>query len=291
MLHLHGRLVLIRNNAGRAVGQTHRCPYVFHARPQYRSDLIDQRFQGVARVGCGFVFQILAGRCFVDGFELDLLVFVHRGENDLVNLIVEENDFDLFLSVDFQKGRSPQRAAGPAHDVVDALLALPHAGFHLGQTGPAVSGGRFHPNQVEQGFAVGEISIETLLERAVKMLDELQVFFRLCRGNAFEFGQHLLYAGGADAAESFVLLENFPADIQRQVFAVDDSAQEAQICGHQFTGVIGDEYTLHIKLHARLVVGLVHVQRGARWDIKQGGVFQSPFGFGVKPEERIFPIA
>ena len=90
--------------------------------------------------------------------------------------------------------------------------------------------------------------------------------------------------------EHLVLLEDFAADIERQVFAVDDAAYEAQVLRQKLFSVVEDEDALHVKLDASLVLGLVEVERCARGDEEQRGVVETAFGLGMEPEERIFPI-
>ena len=88
-----------------------------------------------------------------------------------------------------------------------------------------------------------------------------------------------------------VLLQDLAAHIQRKIFAVDDAAHEAQILRQKLLGVVHDEDALHIELHARLVFRLVEIERRLRRHIEERGVLQAPFGLGVEPEQRIFPIA
>jgi hypothetical protein len=61
--------------------------------------------------------------------------------------------------------------------------------------------------------------------------------FRYCSGcwrDVLQLGEDLLDAGGANAGEHAILLQDFAAHIERQIFAVDDAAHEAQILRQQF---------------------------------------------------------
>ena len=119
--------------------------------------------------------------------------------------------------------------------------------------------------------------------------------FRYCSGcvgrDVLQLGENLLDAGGADAGEYAILLQDFAADVERKIFAVDDAADEAQILRQKLFGVVHDEDALHVELHADLVFRLVEIERSLRGHVEERGVFKAPFGLGVEPEERICPIA
>ena len=123
------------------------------------------------------------------------------------------------------------------------------------------------------------------------MLNELQVIFRPVSCDAAQFRQDLLHAGRADVVEDLVLLKNLATHVEGQVFAVDDAAQKAQIRRHQALRVVGYKNAFDIKFYAGPVVGLVHIGRGLRGYVEERGVLHGPFGVGVEPEQRLFPIA
>ena len=110
-------------------------------------------------------------------------------------------------------------------------------------------------------------------------------------GDGLQFGENLLDARGADAGEHAVLLQDFAADVERKVFAVDDAANEAQILRQKLLGVVHDEDALDVELYAALVFGLVEIERSLGGNVEERGVLQAAFGPGVEPEERIFPVA
>ena len=109
--------------------------------------------------------------------------------------------------------------------------------------------------------------------------------------DVLEFGEDLLDAGGADAGEDAILLEDFAADVEGEIFAVDDAADEAQILRQQLLGVVHDEDALDVELDADLVLGLVEIERSFGGDVEERGVFEAAFGLGVEPEERILRVA
>ena len=119
--------------------------------------------------------------------------------------------------------------------------------------------------------------------------------FAYCSGlvgrDVLQLGKDLLDAGSPDAGEHAVLLQDFAADVERQIFAVDDAANEAQVLRQKLLRVVHDEDALYVELYAALVLGLVEIERSLGGDVEQRGVFQGAFGLGVEPEQRIFPIA
>ena len=47
------------------------------------------------------------------------------GEDDLVDVVVEDENFDVLLLVDLEQRRGAEQGLGAAGDVVDALLVRP----------------------------------------------------------------------------------------------------------------------------------------------------------------------
>ena len=54
-------------------------------------------------------------------------------------------------------------------------------------------------------------------------------------------------------------------------------------------GILHDEDALYVEFYARLVIGLIQIQRRLRRNVKNGGVLEASFGLGMEPEQRIFP--
>ena len=106
-----------------------------------------------------------------------------------------------------------------------------------------------------------------------------------------QFAEHFFHAGRLDGAEHFVLLQNFAADVQGQVFGVDDAAQEAHPGGQQFFIVVGDKHPLDVQLHSGFEVGLEQIEGLLAGNKKQSGVLHRSFGLGVEPHQRLFPVS
>ncbi len=90
LLHLHRRLVLIGDDARRAVGKPHRGAYILHAIAQRRLQLVEQRLQLLGLIGLRLVLQVLTRRSLIHGLQIDLSVLVDAREDDFVDVIIEE---------------------------------------------------------------------------------------------------------------------------------------------------------------------------------------------------------
>jgi hypothetical protein len=69
-----------------------------------------------------------------------------------------------------------------------------------------------------------------------------------------------------------VLLQDIAADVERQIFAVDYAANEAQVLGQKLSSVLHDEDAVYVELYAALVFGMVKIQRSLAGNIEQRGV-------------------
>ncbi len=103
LLHLERGLFFVGDDAGGAVGQADGGADVLDAVAEDGFELVEQRLEGLGLFGLGVVFEVLAGGGLVDGLELDVAVLVDAGEDDLVEVVVEDEDFDVFLLIDFEQ--------------------------------------------------------------------------------------------------------------------------------------------------------------------------------------------
>src|SRR6202042_3083634 len=180
---------------------------------------------------------------------------------------------------------------GASGDVVQALLLGLHACLGFGERGGAIDFGGLEADQFKQYLAVGEVAVETFLEWAIVLSDELRVLLGAAGGEGFQFGEDLFDAGGLNAGEDLVLLQDLARDVERKVFGVDDAADEAEILREELLGVVHDEDALDVELDAGLVVGLVEIQGSLGWNVEESSVLKGAFGASVEPEERIFPVS
>ena len=290
LLHLHRRLFLIGHDARRAILQPHRHPHILHPIPKRRLQPVQQRLHRIRLIRLGLILQVLARRRFIDRFQIDFGILVHARKHDLVDIIVENQHFQIALLVNLQQWRSAQQRLRASRDVVKALLPLLHPRLHIRQAGQPFHLRRLEAHQVQQRFAVRIISMQTLLQRPVVLRDELQVRLRLVRRNVLQLRKNFLHARRANARQHAILLQKFATHIQRKIFTVDDAPHKSQILRQQFLRIVHDEHALHIQLDANLVLHLVQIQRRFRGYVKQRRVLQAPLSLGMKPEQRVFRV-
>ena len=60
----------------------------------------------------GFVLEVLAGSAFVDGLEVAVAVLFDGDEDDLVDVVVEDEDFDVLFRIGLEQGRVAEEGFG-----------------------------------------------------------------------------------------------------------------------------------------------------------------------------------
>ncbi len=81
-------------------------------------------------------------------------------------------------------------------------------------------------------------------------------------------------------------LQQFAADVERQVGAVDHALDEAQVHRHQGLGVVHDEDALDVQLHAAALVAVPQVERRLGRDVEQLRVLGATFDAVVRVGQR-----
>ena len=109
LLHLHRGLVFIGDDARRAVRQPHRSAHILHPVAQRGLQLLDQRLQRFGLIGLRLVLQVFARRGFIDRLELDIAILLDAGENNLVDLVVEDEHLEILLLVNLEQRRCAQQ--------------------------------------------------------------------------------------------------------------------------------------------------------------------------------------
>ena len=143
--------------------------------------------------------------------------------------------------------------------------------------------------------------VDALLQYAAELAPELQVAVALhllavgfdlgltFLGEFFEQSQGLLHDLLLDEARGRILLQHFARDIERQVFAIDDAAHEAQPFGQDLLRVIHDEHALHEQSHAALLL-VDQVLRRLLGDEQQARQLVRALDFEVRPRQRVIPV-
>ena len=81
----------------------------FTRSPSVAFSLSSSGFSSFRLIRLGLVLQVFAGRSLVDRLQIDLAILLDAGEDDLVDLVVENQDLEILLLVDFEQRRSAQQ--------------------------------------------------------------------------------------------------------------------------------------------------------------------------------------
>jgi hypothetical protein len=112
LAHAGRGFVFVGDDNGGAVGEARRDTNLFDGVSQRGLELFEERLQRLGLLRLGFALQVVAGCPFVDGLEVGFTVLVDGGEDDFVDVVVEDEDFDALLLVDLKQGRVPEESFG-----------------------------------------------------------------------------------------------------------------------------------------------------------------------------------
>ena len=159
------------------------------------------------------------------------------------------------------------------------------------EAAPAVSSRRgLEARQRQQRVAALEVLIDAFLQHRAEGLPDFPISLRLPVGEPFQLAEHA--AGGAfpDRGKQRAFLDFFAGDVERQIGAVDQPANETQIA-RQDLCVVGDEDALDVKLDAALAVGIEQVERPRARNKQQCRVVLPPFGMEMDRQRRFVELA
>ncbi len=137
---------------------------------------------------------------------------------------------------------------------------------------------------------LAKILAHAFLDGAAEFIPESGVFLWLVLGQIVQHTQHLLHRTAANRFDVLAFLQDFARHVERQVVGVDHPAHEAHVVGHELLGVVHDEDAAHIELDAVALLAVPQVERGARRDVEQLGVFLLAFHPGVNMGQRRFEV-
>ena len=182
---------------------------------------------------------------------------------------------------------------GVSGDVVNLLLTFLHAAniiLERDGLGFALASGAGKAQQFGDLFAVGVILGRALFEHVTELAPELGVLLGIVFRQLGEHGQNALGASLAQGGGHLVVLQDFTADVERQIVGVQHPFYEAQVGRHKLLGIVHDEDALHIELQTVLLLAVVEVERCAGRYVEQAGVLLRPFHPVVTPQQRIFKV-
>ena len=123
-----------------------------------------------------------------------------------------------------------------------------------------------------------------------EMLPDLGEFLRLGLGELAELLHDPIGDALADGGEDRALLDHFARDVERQIGAVDDEADEAQPAG-QDVGVLGDQHPPDVEFVAALAGRVEEVERPRAGDEGEHGIFVPALRPPVQRQRRLVELA
>src|SRR5271169_1275536 len=131
------------------------------------------------------------------------------------------------------------------------------------------------------------VFVEALLQDRAEIIPEFNVFLRRLVRLLAQLCQYSLGELLSDTRYHRVRLQHLTADVERQVLAVDDAAQEAHIWGQDIGALVGDEYPTHIELDSALPLRVKEIERLRRWHEDKTRIFENTFCFGMQGQPRV----
>src|SRR6202022_451451 len=125
---------------------------------------------------------------------------------------------------------------------------------------PLLAHGRGEARQRQQFLPPFEVLPDPFLDDRTERVPELGESLRLLIAEVFQFTDHAAGHGLADLRELRIVLQHLPGNIERQILAVDDAADEAEITRQQI-GIIGNEYAADVEFYVALAGRLEQIKR------------------------------
>jgi hypothetical protein len=226
-----------------------------------------------------------------DTDQLLVFVFLELGSGIFINRVSHQQDLNTLLLETFKERRVLDGSARFTSDVVDVLLLLGHAGDVVLEGGHLITRlGGVVTEEISELTTVLGIFVDTELDVLGEGLVELVELF-LIFGNFLEHFKTLLDQVLTDNLKDLVLLEHFTRNVEREIFRVDNTLDEAEPFRDQVFTVIHDEDTTDVELDVvSLLLGLKHVKGSTLGDIEDGTELKLTFNREVLDRQMVFPV-
>ncbi len=177
---------------------------------------------------------------------------------------------------DRQLGQAVDAVAG---GVVDGLMVGGHGLEVLGQRDHLLLLGAVEQQQVGQLVLEHAVAgVDAVLQAAAEVLEELLVGGAVVLQHLLQLAGDLLLHLAGDGVQLVVLLQRLTRDVEREVLAVHDAADEVVVVGQQVLALLHDQHVGAVQLQALLVILAVQVVRRAAGDEQQRVVGQRALG-------------
>ena len=213
---------------------------------------------GCALFVLGFKAQVAAGNVL----ELLFVVFVHRHEAELVNVLRAQQHVESLAQHRVYDGALRQTVDGFARCEEDGLLAFGHRLGVLGQRNHLLLLGGIEKQQVGKHILLHAIAgVDTVLQVAAKALEELLVTVAVVLQELLQFALDLLFELVGDSAQLAVLLQRFAGNVQCQILRINNALYEAEVVGQQVGALFHDQHVGAVQRQALFVILVEEVVR------------------------------
>ena len=130
----------------------------------------------------------------------------------------------------------------------------------------------------------------TLFKHATVLFPERCISFAVLLLDAGQTVEHLLRDPFSNGCNATVILENFTADVQRQVRRVDYPLHESKPIRQKLVCILFDQYSVYVEVKSIFLISVEEVERGSVGNEEKGLVFKSTLCFEGNFFERRLPI-
>ena len=223
------------------------------------------------------------------GVLLGLGTVGHHGlEAELVDVLRAQQHVVALAEHRVHDRQLRQAVDAVAGGVVDGLLVGGHGLEVLGQRDHLLLLGAVEQQQVGQlVFEHAVAGVDAILQAAAEVLEELLVGGAIVLQHLLQLAGDLLLHLAGDGVQLVVLLQRLTRDVEREVLAVHDAADEVVVVGQQVLALLHDQHVGAVQLQALLVVLAVQVVRRAAGDEQQRIIGQRSLGVDGERSSRV----
>jgi hypothetical protein len=165
-----------------------------------------------------------------------------------------------------------------AGKIIDRRLIGLQCADVLLEAAPRINGSRgLETRQRQKRITAFKVLVDPLFQDGAERLPNLGVSHRLLIGEAFELGQDAAGRALSDRRQQRTFLNFLARNIERQIGAVDQPANEAQVA-RQNIRIVGNEDAFDVKLDATLAVRIEQIERPRAGNEEQRGVVLAALG-------------
>lgn len=180
------------------------------------------------------------------------------GDDIFVDGLIEVDDFEALGFEALDIGAGFDGGAGGGDLVVDGFLVLLHTADVVGEGDDLAFFGHgcFKADELGDGVAVGVVGGDAFFEEAGEFAVVFAPFFRVVLCFLVEMFEEAFGDDVSQFANQGGVLHGLAGDVEREIFAVDDAADEAHPVGEKLGGLGVDEDLFAVEGDAGL--GLTH---------------------------------